>query len=75
MNLDQYLDALRGNRAFMSCVTHWKPFLRAGCTLYGPSFGPVCAHCRSAEKARVISSTHQRQAVDAAHLRVRMSPS
>ena len=24
MNLDQYLDALRGNRAFMSCVTHWE---------------------------------------------------
>ena len=24
MNLDQYLDALRGNPAFMSCVTHWE---------------------------------------------------
>ena len=67
MNLDQYLDALRGNRAFMSCVTHWETLPAQDARYMDLSLG-LSAPIVEALKKRGIYQlyTHQRQAVDAA---------
>ena len=67
MNLDQYLDALRGNRAFMSCVTHWETLPAQDARYMDLPLG-LSAPIVEALKKRGIYQlyTHQRQAVDAA---------
>lgn len=67
MNLEQYLDTLRGDRAFMSCVTHWET-LEATDARYMDMPPGLCAPIVRALNKRNIYQlyTHQRKAVDAA---------
>ncbi len=66
MNLDQYLDTLRGNAAFMSCVTHWET-LPSQPAKYMDMPGALSAPVVRALNKRGIYQlyTHQRRAVDA----------
>ncbi len=67
MNLDQYLEALRSDRAFMSCVTHWETLPAKDARVMDISSGLSAPIVRALNKRGIYQLyTHQRQAVDAA---------
>ncbi len=67
MNLDQYLEALRSDRAFMSCVTHWETLPAKDARVMDISSGLSAPIVRALNKRGIYQLyTHQRQAVEAA---------
>ena len=67
MNLDQYLDSLRQNPAFLSCVTHWEVLPAQPARLMDMPAGLSEPIVRALHKRGIYQLyTHQRRAVDAA---------
>ena len=66
MNLDQYLDSLRQNPAFLSCVTHWEVLPAQPARLMDMPAGLSEPIVRALHKRGIYQLyTHQRRAVDA----------
>ena len=67
MNLDQYLDSLRQNPAFLSCVSHWEVLPAQPARLMDMPAGLSEPIVRALHKRGIYQLyTHQRRAVDAA---------